>query len=854
MKLKLNNILLLSLATQLTLACSDSDELRTGKVNPPKVEMSKVSDDKADELRANVLDQQIRDLEARLKKSDEKNDEILASLEELHQSRNSLAPRSVTFSKNLLGKDILLNSTYFASTRAANPSSFDTKIVNMKIVGNRLVITESLKGQLQTDNIPTEKLNIVLPIIEASEDDIKVDFVKGMKSLTLGIKFSGEEIGIAINDSYLKQVKSYEDEAVMIDSVARYETPEGVESIVFKLTFEKLVENPNFKSVKNSDLEKNNIRFFDTDPIWEAGAEKPYTYAMKWDTSKTVPFHYSQNFPEEYLDALQASFTYWNTLYGKEVLTLEKLPDGVVANDRGYNVVQWLAWDAAGSARADFKANPRTGELLQATLHITSVFAKSRGLTRRLGEILETKEPASSKAFIELPGHNHHDCNVHDLSDLQKSISEMDLKNYSEEELENIEKDLVKMYLTETIAHEIGHALGLRHNFASSAQSELLATDYDAQMKELIENKKLLKKNIATSTMDYTRFWDAAMSGFMVYTNQPLAYDQKAIKYAYDGIPEKPTKEEKAILFCSDEEADSIIDDCRRFDRYADKVTQGYIEAILGAERQGKSVVAKATDFLNGKEGAKAPNPVELGTKFFNWYMVDVMNSMDSRTILLQSPNAAKVKRTQVAALPGKDGAIFDLISAFMTVVYNSSIKAAADLPEETTVQVENKKETIKFLGQFRLIAEASFMKQAVAALSTFNYGIEDAESYKKSLMNLSSLIMNTSSGINVLKNDSQETEGDEEKLTVDLPLFDLTSNKTLRLAFVKMLTQSPPLYSEKTFKILMNDLKEELTETVASNIENKFEKGLALEATNLDLIDQLAVEKEILQTLQYYW
>ena len=66
--------------------------------------MSKVSDDKADELRANVLDQQIRDLEARLKKSDEKNDEILASLEELHESRNSLAPRSVTFSKNLLGK------------------------------------------------------------------------------------------------------------------------------------------------------------------------------------------------------------------------------------------------------------------------------------------------------------------------------------------------------------------------------------------------------------------------------------------------------------------------------------------------------------------------------------------------------------------------------------------------------------------------------------------------------------------------------------------------------------------------------------------------------------------------------
>ena len=132
----------------------------------------------------------------------------------------------------------------------------------MKIVGNRLVITESLKGQLQTDNIPTEKLNIVLPIIEASEDDIKVDFVKGMKSLTLGIKFSGEEIGIAINDSYLKQVKSYEDEAVMIDSVARYETPEGVESIVFKLTFEKLIENPNFKSVKKLRFRKNNIRFF----------------------------------------------------------------------------------------------------------------------------------------------------------------------------------------------------------------------------------------------------------------------------------------------------------------------------------------------------------------------------------------------------------------------------------------------------------------------------------------------------------------------------------------------------------------------------------------------------------------
>jgi hypothetical protein len=858
MKLKLNTLLMLTLAAAISSACSNSDQVQEEK--RPKLKQLEIANTKADEEVAKNLDRKIKELEAKLAKTENKNEEILDTLEDLHSERNALAPKLVSFSKDLLDKDLLLHITEFSSTVASNPYSFKSKVVNLKIVGNELIVVESLTGKLQSDNIPTEKLELVLPILNNTDSEIKVDFSSGLKSLSGTYYVGGAESGTEIVDSYLKAIKTYDDKGLMIDVVARYNTGTrvGVESIVYKMTFEELKENKNFTPLKSSALEAHNIRFFKTSPIWEPGKRTPFAYAEKWDISKTVPFHYSQNFPEEFLGHLKSSFTYWNTLFGKEVLTLEKLPDGVVANDRGYNVVQWLSWDAAGSARADFKSNPRTGELLQATLHITSVFAKTRGREHILSEILNVEDQNGNNetSFLKSAGHeNHIGCNQTNLEDIKRSIKEVDLKKYSDEELGEIEKELVKLYLTETIAHEIGHALGLRHNFASSAQSELNATDYDAQMKEFIENGKLLNENIGTSTMEYARFWDSVMSGFKVYTNQPLPYDQKAIKYAYNGIPEKPSKEEQALLFCSDEEADRMIDNCRRFDRYENKIIDGFLSSVISAEKEGKNLVDLINAVLEGKNEEKINkalatlNPSVLGARYFSWYLKDLLISLDSRTTLLGKTQreTAAIKQAQIKALPNNDGAVFYLISSITRIIEKSAKEAIQKLPEATEKEIKNKETVSSFIANLILNTETILLRESTKALSNFSYKINDVNSYKSGLSYLSNYIMKTPSGLELL-------ETKQEDLEVIKPLFDYTSGNTLRLDYVTMLATKPPLYNKDTFKILMADFKDQLTEELSNNIENKFEKGLMLEPSNLNIMDQLAVEKKILEILNIYW
>lgn len=817
--------------------------------NVPKEDVS-TSSGKDAELAKN-LDAKISKLEKLVRSQGNDKEALLADLKELHDQRAKVSVDSVSINKELLGKDLLFHATFSSTAGAASPDSLRSKVVNIKKVGTKLIVTENLDTKLQTNDIPTEKLDLVLPIISENETSIDVDFSKGFNTFNYRLAHSEEDIALVIVDSYVKRSRTYSDNALALDIVIKEEYKGEVETGVLKVTFEPLETNENFKTTKASDLENQNIRFFTSESVWDPGKEKPEYLALKWDTTKEVVYHYSRNFPEEYLEVLQASIEYWNIALGKKVLKLKKLPEGVEPNDRGYNVIQWLSWDAAGSARADFKSNPRTGELLQATLHITSVFTKSKGLSDRLNDILksgESDKPKKENKSKMSSMTSHETCSRDHISALKGVATHLTsiAADRSEEELKEIEKGLIYKYLAEVITHEIGHSMGLRHNFASSAQSEVKAQDYDPQIKSLIETDKLIIENVGTSSMEYTRFFDGVMLGHHIINGNVLSYDQKAIKFAYDGIPEKPSKEEKAILFCSDEEADSIIDDCRRFDRYKEKIYETYIESALGSIRYGESVAKAIYKGLSAGDTSKI-DPVKNGEQLYSWYVNDLLASISADVALLSSEDAAKFKKDQIEKFDTKDGAIFDLINA-MPFLFKQGLGAGIDgLPNDTKADKKTKDLIQSVSDQYAAIVENVFYSNSIKGLKGLNYQVSDAEQYVNAFTKMASNILKKDSGMPITK------EGETENL-ITKPYYDLFSGDTLRIALVDMMANDPPLYSDKTFKVLMSEFKVALEAEQKEKIEGKFEAALKADPYNLDLIDQLNVENQILELLSLYW
>ena len=184
----------------------------------------------------------------------------------------------------------------------------------------------------------------------------------------------------------------------------------------------------------------------------------------------------------------------------------------------------------------------------------------------------------------------------------------------------------VKKFLADCVSHEVGHALGLRHNFAGS--TNLSTAD--------LANEKLTdEQGISASVMDYTAAnVQAVLRGSgNFYTPVIGTYDMWAIKYGYADFGAKTPLGEKFQLsqiasqsgerghaFLTDEEADSWNPYAARFD--------GASDPLNFAE---KSIVAlkRARDYAI----TNLPRPGESYSKRTNVVLNSIMRSMrDGRT------------------------------------------------------------------------------------------------------------------------------------------------------------------------------------------------------------------------------
>jgi hypothetical protein len=274
---------------------------------------------------------------------------------------------------------------------------------------------------------------------------------------------------------------------------------------------------------------------------------------------KPITFWVDRTVPLKYRDAMLKGILEWNKAFErigfKDAIVAKVQPDDADFDtlDVGAASVRWMT-----NAQASFGAigprqvDPRSGEIIDADIGIESL--SSRALRAMRAQIfgaqsapLWAKVLQASDAMREsgvLPAHQHTEyCEHGDLAAQQLSYGLDVLQARGDLDPAGPEAEqFVLDYLTDTTMHEVGHTLGLRHNFRSSR----VWTD-----SQLSDRAFTTANGLAGSVMEYApinlpRPGEAGGTPFQTVLG---AYDYWAIEYAYKPLPAGLTKtQEKQAL------------------------------------------------------------------------------------------------------------------------------------------------------------------------------------------------------------------------------------------------------------------------------------------------------------------
>ncbi|MDY0743250.1 zinc-dependent metalloprotease [Paucibacter sp. R3-3] len=275
----------------------------------------------------------------------------------------------------------------------------------------------------------------------------------------------------------------------------------------------------------------------------EAALSEPVTPITYW---------LDKNIPAKYRASVEAGILEWNKAFEgigfKNAIVVKQQPDDADWDDMdaAHASVRWLASSDVGfAAIGPHLSDPRSGEILDADISISEAMLRS-GREFAHSEAPQAATTATT-AFGELPagdskrmptlssllGRNDPVCNYAQEAAGETAFALDVLEARGEIEPGSPEAEaFVQQMLKGVVMHEVGHTLGLMHNFKGS----LLLTQ--AQL----ENKGYTEANgLSGSVMDYNALNIAAHGESQgSYHDTTLGpYDYWAIEYAYKTLPKE---------------------------------------------------------------------------------------------------------------------------------------------------------------------------------------------------------------------------------------------------------------------------------------------------------------------------
>ncbi|MEN8374782.1 MAG: zinc-dependent metalloprotease [Gemmatimonadota bacterium] len=258
----------------------------------------------------------------------------------------------------------------------------------------------------------------------------------------------------------------------------------------------------------------------------------------RWRPVQPIVYYIDHNVPDEYRGWFKEGVERWNRAFeaaGWEgALEARDLPEGADPDDMQYSTLRWNTSDRPGyGAIGPSKVDPRTGETLDADiLFEANMFRGFRNTWRNLVNPMTAAEafdqalgvgafeaPEGEAPGVELPGFGT-------ALEAQGSLAGLLLAAKGEADPgAPLPDEILEAFTIWVVMHEVGHTLGLQHNFRSSASTP----------NELLHDTDFTSRNgVFSSVMEYpTINLSANGANGHWYTSAPGSYDRWVITYGY---------------------------------------------------------------------------------------------------------------------------------------------------------------------------------------------------------------------------------------------------------------------------------------------------------------------------------
>ncbi len=518
-------------------------------------------------------------------------------------SGNQVLPLKKTFAsgnllqiqKSALGKVFLLMAS--GKTGGATPQWLDLKPQVVSFAQDpaekKLALLEENYNSVYTE-IQTENLLQTFDIVAEDTQTITFDWGSGLHSFVMSNVFDTDfadpaeasdadsaQPVIPVLDSFVKSLQ-FDSNNLEINQISKIRTMKlkkgdsetsiseepREETVAMNLQIRSYVGPSQDFKMKLADPTRR-VGFFVNKLAKKGFSKDTQNFITKWDLAPEkgpVTFLLSEAFPDQYVQAATEGLLYWNKVFGREVVVVKTHVDAQANPQNRSVMVRWIPWLDAGAAYAQAQSDPLTGEILRGQIFMPSAFTRIGSLDQLA---LNGGNPVRSPTL-----------NPTVACDLNQSLVQVAALSLEANDSQRLR--LAQDSVRSTVAHEAGHALGLRHNFAGSFSAKVSADDIYKSTQTYLKDLNHPGLETTTSIMDYVAGYDDVLMAAYI-KHDGLSYDKMAMKWAY-AIDDKGILDEGISKYCTDEDVDVAaakkvqIYGCERFDEGNNPVYRKYLD------------------------------------------------------------------------------------------------------------------------------------------------------------------------------------------------------------------------------------------------------------------------------------